>query len=83
MKPIPILIDAVESAMFPETTFMHSKGGAGGATIRLSRHAHWRGCDFSIHYRARAAKVGVYRVARQLRKQGIGLQTALSVLANR
>lgn len=68
---IPVLVDIVESTFFPESTRL--------AKLRLR---HWHHCDFAQHYRKRAISVGIYRVARQLRKQGFPLHTALSVLAN-
>lgn len=69
---IPVLVDFVESAIFPES----------GNRAKL-RMVHWNHCDFALHYRSRAAVVGVYKVARQLRKQGFSLHTALSVLAGK
>ena len=72
IAPIPVLIDAVEGALFPETRKR--------AALKLT---HWDHCDFALHYRERAATAGTYRAARQLRKQGFGLHVALSVLARR
>ena len=40
----------------------------------------WLGRTWASRIRRRARWAGVYHVARQLRKQGVGLQTALVLL---
>jgi hypothetical protein len=58
--------------LFPETQ-----------RLARQRRAHWRHCDFALHYRARAWLVGVPKVAAQMRRQGFGLDTTLSVLTRK
>jgi hypothetical protein len=69
-RPIPVLLDKVEATLFPASHL-----------ITMRRRKHWRQCDFALHYRARASDVGVLRVAKQMRRQGFGLDITLSVLA--
>ena len=68
-RGIPVLTDAIGAMLYPETL-----------RLQRARRAHWARCPFAAHYHARVAMVGTYRVARQLRKQGLPLSTALSVL---
>lgn len=70
MSAVAYLVDRIEAEIFPRTR-----------QIQRLRLTHWAYCDFARHYRERAAACGVQRTARQMRKQGFGLQTALSVLA--